>query len=94
MPIDLRPLAGVVPDAVVERLRDARQVLAIGHESPDADALGAALAIGMLTEALGGRATVAAADAVPDLYRFLDASDVFRTDPEPGVVYDIVVMCV
>jgi len=93
MPIDLRPLAAVVPDAVVERLRGARWVLAIGHESPDADALGAALAIGMLAEALGARATVAAADAVPDLYRFLDGSDTVRTDPEPDVVYDLVVLC-
>ena len=93
MPIDLRPLAAAVPDAVVERLRDARQVLAIGHENPDADALGAALAIGMLTEALGGRATVAAADAVPDLYRFLDANDTVRTDPEPDVKYDLIVLC-
>jgi phosphoesterase RecJ-like protein len=93
MPIDLRPLAAVVPDAVVERLRGARRVLAIGHESPDADALGAALAIGMLAEALGARATVAAADAVPDLYRFLDGSDTVRTDPEPDVAYDLVVLC-
>jgi len=93
MPIDLRPFAAVVPDAVVERLRAARRVLAIGHENPDADALGAALAIGMLTEALGGRATVAAADAVPDLYHFLDGSDAVRTDPEPDVVYDLVVLC-
>ena len=93
MPVDLRPLAAAVPGAVVERLRNARRVLSIGHESPDADALGAALAIGMLVEALGGRATVAAADAVPDLYRFLDGSDLVRTDPEPGVVYDLVVLC-
>ena len=67
MPIDLRPLAAVVPDAVVERLRGARRVLAIGHESPDADALGAAIAIGLIVEARGGRATVAASDAVPEL---------------------------
>src|SRR5674476_1646578 len=93
MPIDLRPLATVVPDAVVGRLRGARRVLAIGNESPDADALGAALAIGMLAEALGARATVAAADAVPDLYRFLDSSDSVRTDPEPDVAYDLVVLC-
>ncbi len=93
MPIDLRPLATVVPDAVVERLRTARRVLAIGHESPDADALGAAMAIGMLVEAAGGRATVAASDGVPELYRFLDGSDEVRTDPEPGVTYDLVVLC-
>lgn len=93
MPIDLRALATAVPDAVVERLRQARRVLAIGHESPDADALGAAIAIGLLVESLGGRATVAASDAVPDLYRFLDGSDAVRTDPEPDVVYDLVVLC-
>jgi len=93
MPIDLGPLAAAVPDAVVARLRDARRVLAIGHENPDADALGAALAIGLLVEALGGRATVAAADAVPDLYRFLAGSDLVRTDPEPDIVYDLVVLC-
>jgi phosphoesterase RecJ-like protein len=93
MPIDLRLLATAVPDAVVERLRAARCVLAIGHESPDADALGAALAIGLLVEARGGRATVAASDAVPDLYRFLEGSDVVRTDPEPDVTYDLVVLC-
>ena len=93
MPIDLRPLAAAVPDAVVECLRAARCVLAIGHESPDADALGAALAIALLVEARGGRATVAASDAVPDLYRFLEGSDAVRTDPEPGVAYDLVVLC-
>jgi phosphoesterase RecJ-like protein len=30
---------------------------------------------------------------LPDLYRFLDGSDAVRTDPEPGVVYDLVVLC-
>jgi len=93
MSIDLRPLATAVPDAVVERMRVARCVLAIGHESPDADALGAAIAIALLVEARGGRATVAASDAVPDLYRFLEGSDAVRTDPEPGVPYDLVVLC-
>jgi len=93
MPIDLGPLAAAVPDAVVERLRRARRVLAVGHENPDADALGAALAIGILVEALGGRATVAAADAIPDLYRFLEGSDLVRTDPEPEMEYDLVVLC-
>ncbi len=93
MPIDLGLAAAIVPDDVVERLRGAQRVLAIGHESPDADALGAALAIGMLVEFLGGQATVAAADAVPDLYRFLDPSNAVRTDPEPDATYDLVVLC-
>ncbi len=89
----LAALAAAVPEAVVERLRTARAVLAIGHENPDADALGAALAIAMLVEAGGGRATVAASDPVPAIYAFLPGIDAVRTDPEPGVAYDLVVLC-
>ena len=90
---DLAVLATAVPDAVVERLRAARSVLAVGHESPDADALGAALAIGLLVEARGGHATVAASDGAPALYAFLPGVEKVRTDPEPGVTYDLVVLC-
>lgn len=93
MPIDLGILAAGVPDAIVERVRTARTVLAVGHENPDADALGAAIAIGILVEALGGRATVGAADPVAALYRFLPRSDQVRTDPEAGLAYDLIVLC-
>ena len=43
MTVDLAPYLDAVPDAVVERLRGARRVLAVGHENPDADTLGATL---------------------------------------------------
>jgi phosphoesterase RecJ-like protein len=90
---DLAALAAAVPDAVVERVATARSVLAIGHENPDADALGAALAVAMIVEARGGRATVAASDPVPALYGFLPGVGAVRTDPEPGAAYDLVVLC-
>jgi phosphoesterase RecJ-like protein len=90
---DLAELASAVPAAVVERIGSARCVLAVGHENPDADALGAALAIGLLVEARGGRATVAASDALPEIYAFLPGAATVRTDPEPGVEYDLVVLC-
>ena len=90
---DLAALAAAVPDAVVERLRAARSVLAVGHESPDADALGAALAIALLVEARGGHAAVAISDGAPALYAFLPGVEKVRTDPEPGVAYDLVVLC-
>ncbi len=93
MTVDLTALAAAVPGAVVARVASARAVLAIGHENPDGDALGAALGIGLLVEALGGRATVAASDGVPLLYRFLPGVDAVRTDPQPGVAYDLVVLC-
>ncbi len=93
MPIDLGALAAAVPDAVVDRMRTARTVLAVGHENPDADALGSAIAIGILVEALGGRATVGAADPVAALYHFLPGADRVRTDPEPDLTYDLIVLC-
>ena len=90
---DLAALAVAVPEAVVERLRMARSVLAVGHESPDADALGAALAIALLVEDRGGHAAVAVSDGAPALYAFLPGVERVRTDPEPGVAYDLVVLC-
>jgi phosphoesterase RecJ-like protein len=90
---DLAGLAAAAPDAVVRALGEARSVLAVGHENPDADALGAALAVALIVEARGGRATVAISDGVPALYRFLAGTDAVRTDPEPGMTYDLVVLC-
>jgi len=90
---DLAALAAAVPEAVVEAVRTARSVLAIGHENPDADALGAALAIAQLVEARGGHAAVAISDGAPALYAFLPGVEAVRTDPEPDVTYDLVVLC-
>jgi len=89
---DLAPLAAGVPAAVVARIGAARSVLAVGHENPDADALGAALAVALIVERRGGRATVAASDGAPALYAFLPGVERVRTDPEPGVAYDLVVL--
>ncbi len=92
MSIDLRPWTATVPEVVVERLRDARCVLAVGHENPDADTLGATLAIVRLVEALGGRADAVCTDPVPPLYGFLPDIGRVRTDPDPDAAYDLLVV--
>ena len=90
--IDLGPWLEAVPTAVVERLRAARNVLAVGHENPDADTLGASLAICRMVERTGGRAAAVFADPVPPLYDFLPDVGRARTDPEPAVDYDLLVV--
>jgi bifunctional oligoribonuclease and PAP phosphatase NrnA len=90
--IDLKPFASAVPDAVLERFRSARRVLAVGHENPDADTLGATLALGHLVEAAGGTVTLVSSDPVPPLYQFIPGIEAVRTDPEPGVDYDLLVL--
>ena len=91
--IDLSASArDAVPDAVLARLRGARHVLAVSHEHPDADTLGAVLGVCLLVEALGGRATPVCTDPAPAAYDFLPGIDRFRTDPEPGAAYDLLVL--
>jgi bifunctional oligoribonuclease and PAP phosphatase NrnA len=88
----LGPYLGDVPDIVVERLRGARRVLAVGHENPDADTLGATLGVVALAEALGGVADAVCTDPVPALYDFIAGVERFRTDPDPDAAYDLVVI--
>jgi phosphoesterase RecJ-like protein len=90
--IDLSKEADAVPGAVVERIRSARRVLAVGHENPDADTLGATLAVCRLVEALGGRADAVCTDPIPQLYGFLPGIDRVGTDPEPDAGYDLLVV--
>jgi len=91
--VDLAGLAReAVPVDLVARLRGARRVLAVSHENPDADTLGAVLGICLLAEALGNSATAISTDTVPPLYAFLPGIDRFRTDPAPDGAYDLLVL--
>lgn len=76
----------------MSEIRGARRILAVGHENPDADTLGATLAVGHIADHLGAAATLVCTDPVPPLYDFLPGTERFRTDPEPDVAYDLLVV--
>ena len=90
--IDLSPWLGAVPALVVDRLTAARRVLAVGHENPDADTVGATLAVCRLVQRNGAIATPVFADPVPPLYDFLSDVGRARTDPDPTIDYDLMVV--
>jgi len=92
MTVELRPYLDAVPQIVVDRLRGARRVLAVSHENPDADTLGATLAVALLVEAMGGTADAICTDPVPPLYAFIPGVERFRTDPDDAAPYDLVVI--
>lgn len=73
-------------------LRDASRVTALCHENPDADTLGAALAIRMASERLGKQSEVVAADGVPPFLAGLPGADAVRRrpalEPDLAVVLD------
>ena len=84
---------GAVPDALVARIRGARSILAVSHENPDGDTLGAVLGIVAIAEALGAEATAVCSDPVPGLYALVRGIDTVRSDPEPGRAYDLTILC-
>ena len=90
--IDLQPWLGAVPEAVVERIRSARNVLAVGHENPDADTLGSTLAVCRMVEHGGARATAVFADPIPPIYDFVADVEKARTYPDPDAGYDLLVV--
>ncbi|MFL5642893.1 MAG: DHH family phosphoesterase [Chloroflexota bacterium] len=92
MTVSLEPYLDVVPEEVVDRLRTARRVLAVSHENPDADTLGATLGVVRLVEAIGGLADAVCTDPVPPLYGFIEGIDRFRTDPDESAPYDLLVI--
>jgi bifunctional oligoribonuclease and PAP phosphatase NrnA len=92
MSVDLTPYLGAVPGVVVDRLKGARRVLAVGHENPDADTLGATLGVVALVEILGGTADAVCTDAVPRLYDFMPGIERFQTDPDADAPYDLLVI--
>jgi phosphoesterase RecJ-like protein len=75
---------------VVDALRGAQRITAIGHENPDADTLGAALAIRILAGRLGIPAEVVMADPVPGYLQFLPGVDSVRS--APGLEPDLAVI--
>jgi phosphoesterase RecJ-like protein len=90
--VDLSAYFAAVPDPVVARLSGARRVLAVSHENPDADTIGAALGVATLVEAMGGSADLLCTDPIPPLYRFMAGTERFRTDPAPGTDYELAVI--
>ena len=90
--IDLGPWLGAVPDATVQRLREARNVLAVGHENPDADTIGASLAVAHIIAAQGGHATPVCSDPIPAVYDVIPGVEAFRTEPDTDQPYDLLVI--
>jgi len=72
---------------VASLISAAQRVTAICHENPDADTLGAAMAIRVAAERLGKQAEVVGADPPPPFLAFLPRIDEVRTAPalEPDV---------
>lgn len=65
----------------IERaVKSARTALIAAHVDPDGDAIGSAIAMGMILEGLGVAATIYSPDGVPKIYRFLPWAERVKTE--------------
>jgi bifunctional oligoribonuclease and PAP phosphatase NrnA len=73
-------------------IRAAKRVTTICHENPDADTLGAAIALAIVAERLGKSAEIVSGDPVPAYLDFLprsgDVRSVPQLEPDVAVVVD------
>ena len=76
---------------VAAALRGASRVTAICHENPDADTVGAALAVSIMAERLGAASEVVCADPMPPQFDFLPR--IHRVVPRPQLEPDVAVVC-
>lgn len=76
---------------IVEALRGARHVTAICHENPDADTVGAAIAVSILAEHLGAKSEIVSADGTPPVFGFLPRIE--RVTRRPRLEPDLAVVC-
>jgi phosphoesterase RecJ-like protein len=76
---------------VAQALRVARAVTAICHENPDADTIGAAVAIRIIAERMGAEGEIVSADGIPPVFGFLPhVQDAHR---KPMLEPDLAVVC-
>ena len=60
---------------MLSALQNANSILLCTHASPDGDAIGSLIAMGLALEGLGKRVVMACADPVPHMFRFLPGAD-------------------
>jgi phosphoesterase RecJ-like protein len=78
-------------EQVVDAFRTAKAVTAICHENPDADTLGAAIAIAIIAERLGAESEVVSVDRPAPAFAFLPRIEEIR--PHPRLAPDLAVIC-
>jgi len=74
---------------VAQLIRQAQDILAICHITPDGDAIGSLLGLGWALHKLGKEHTLACADPVPDSFAYLPGSEAIVAYPEGN--YDLVI---
>jgi phosphoesterase RecJ-like protein len=76
---------------VAAAVRGARRITALCHENPDADTIGAAIAMGLIAERLGIEHEIVSVDGIPPMFDYLPL--VASVRERPRLEPDLAVVC-
>ena len=76
---------------VADTLRGARRIAALCHQNPDADTLGAAVAVALIAERLGKEYEIVSTDPPAPMFAFLPRFDQIVSEPTGRA--DVAVVC-
>lgn len=79
-------------DVAARILRERDSFLLAGHVNPDGDSLGCICALSIFLQSLGKRVLAVSPEGVPDLYKFLPASDLIRINAPQGSRFDVAIV--
>lgn len=82
-------LAMMIPDQLLEAIKQGQTFLVASHESPDGDAIGSTLALTLALREMGKEVVAYNRHGVPKEYRFLPGHETLVNEVEPGRKFDV-----
>mgnify|MGYP001202663812 CR=1 FL=1 len=73
-------------DSIIRKFKGGKRFLVVSHSSPDGDAIGSTIAMGIFLEMMGKEATLYNVDGVPANLRFLPRSGSVVSSDRKSVV--------
>lgn len=68
-------------NATAHAIKDAKSILISSHVNPDGDTLGSSLALFLALKKVGKNVIAVSADPIPDMFKFLPASNFIKVSP-------------
>ncbi len=79
---------------IIEKIINSKTILIISHENPDGDAVGSTLGLYFGLKKLNKKVVLILPNEVPQIYSFLEGTEVFKTDFDPkGIELAIILDC-
>ncbi|MDM8543175.1 bifunctional oligoribonuclease/PAP phosphatase NrnA [Desulfococcaceae bacterium HSG7] len=79
-------------EQIIQQLKQNKTVLIASHTSPDGDAIGSLIALGLTLEKFGKKVVLYNEGPIPAVYRFLPQTDRVLCALEPDAFFDIAIV--